>query len=338
MRWGVLLGSLGAMFMINVAKASGHTWLPAWARRSFALACVLMSNSAISAKAITYYYTDPQGTVLVVSDSDGGSVSESDYSPFGSVVLGQSSSGPAYAGHVDDVETALVYMQGRYMDPRVGRFISTDPKAPIAGDLGNFSRYAYANDNPYLFIDPDGRSPRLLGDLKLIRKNIVDAGNRVMVAITGLIKDRADKTEISASASLGARGAGISANKSLYNGGDSVSVESAGWKFAYEASLNVKTEIVSIDFSSDTAPSRFSYIGHMAGYEVIGGGVEVMYNKGGKLSVSVIAGTGAGESVWGGEVSMDMERQKMEEAQAEYMKDQEIRELMGIQPENNRLF
>jgi hypothetical protein len=48
------------------------------------------------------------------------------------------------------------YMQQRYYDPMIGRFLSVDPVTATSVG-GNFNRYWYANDNPYRFIDPDGR-------------------------------------------------------------------------------------------------------------------------------------------------------------------------------------
>lgn len=46
------------------------------------------------------------------------------------------------------------YMQQRYYDPMAGRFLSTDP---VAANAGSFNRYWYASNNPYKYIDPDGR-------------------------------------------------------------------------------------------------------------------------------------------------------------------------------------
>lgn len=37
------------------------------------------------------------------------------------------------------------------------RFVSTDPVQPKTNTGENFNRYYYANNNPYKFIDPDGR-------------------------------------------------------------------------------------------------------------------------------------------------------------------------------------
>lgn len=56
-----------------------------------------------------------------------------------------------------DKATGLNYMQQRYYDPGIGRFLSVDPVSTNASTGGNFSRYWYANNNPYRFTDPDGR-------------------------------------------------------------------------------------------------------------------------------------------------------------------------------------
>jgi RHS repeat-associated protein len=50
-----------------------------------------------------------------------------------------------------------MYMQARYYDPVIGRFYSNDPLG--FRDIHSFNRYAYANNNPYKYTDPDGRDP-----------------------------------------------------------------------------------------------------------------------------------------------------------------------------------
>jgi RHS repeat-associated protein len=53
-------------------------------------------------------------------------------------------------------------MQQRYYDPVVGRFYSNDPVDMLAhmrrgnNAANGFNRYAYANNNPYKYTDPDG--------------------------------------------------------------------------------------------------------------------------------------------------------------------------------------
>ena len=48
-------------------------------------------------------------------------------------------------------------MQARYYDPVIGRFYSNDPIG--FRDVHSFNRYAYANNNPYRYTDPDGQKP-----------------------------------------------------------------------------------------------------------------------------------------------------------------------------------
>lgn len=71
--------------------------------------------------------------------------------------MGTASAGPAYTGHVNDVDTGVIYMQARYYDPAIGRFLSMDPVALDGKNLFGFNRYAYGNNNPVMNIDPDGR-------------------------------------------------------------------------------------------------------------------------------------------------------------------------------------
>ncbi len=54
-------------------------------------------------------------------------------------------------------------MQARYYDPVIGRFYSNDPVGTLGHDsvTNGFNRYAYANNNPYKYVDPDGKLPVL---------------------------------------------------------------------------------------------------------------------------------------------------------------------------------
>jgi uncharacterized protein RhaS with RHS repeats len=53
-------------------------------------------------------------------------------------------------------------MQARYYDPVIGRFYSSDPVDAQTflkqGNVHGFNRYAYANNNPYRYKDPTGKS------------------------------------------------------------------------------------------------------------------------------------------------------------------------------------
>lgn len=124
---------------------------------SWWISLLLLLCSAAHAGTRHYYYTDPQGTVLAKADAQGNIVATYDYAPYGSQALGSPPNGPGYTGHVNDPDTGFVYMQARYYDPTTGRFLSVDPVTPKSGNIFNFNRFIYANDNPIVNIDPDGR-------------------------------------------------------------------------------------------------------------------------------------------------------------------------------------
>ena len=79
------------------------------------------------------------------------------YRPFGETVEPPKND-IGFTGHKFDTDLNLSYMQARYYDPVIGRFYSNDPVG-FTGSPNSFNRYAYANNNPYKYIDPDGNSP-----------------------------------------------------------------------------------------------------------------------------------------------------------------------------------
>ena len=104
----------------------------------------------------TYQHTDALGSPVVMTDANRGPV-RYEYEPYGK---GGPPDEPGYTGHVLDGATGLLYMQQRYYDPQIGRFLSVDPVTANSGTGANFNRYKYASNNPYRFFDPDGRQER----------------------------------------------------------------------------------------------------------------------------------------------------------------------------------
>jgi RHS repeat-associated protein len=111
-------------------------------------------------KTSTYLHTDPLGSPVARSTA-ARAVTRINYAPYGRMVPGMTADGTSndinYTGHAFDSATGLVYMQQRFFDPVLGRFMSTDPMGTDRGTGWNFNRYNYSANNPYRFVDPDGR-------------------------------------------------------------------------------------------------------------------------------------------------------------------------------------
>lgn len=116
---------------------------------------------------VKYQHTDALGSPVAESNQSGVVTNRISYDPYGGLISGTVGS-VGYTGHVMDPGTGLTYMQQRYYDPASGIFLSADPVAADGYSGALFNRFAYANNNPYKYTDPDGRffkelSEKLLG-------------------------------------------------------------------------------------------------------------------------------------------------------------------------------
>jgi RHS repeat-associated protein len=107
--------------------------------------------------AIRYQHTDGLGSVIAESVAGPQIYPLEKYTAYGEVVDGVQSEGHGYTGHQSDPAGNVVYMQQRYYDPVIGRFLSADPVAVDVENGDNFNGYQYARNNPFRNLDPDGR-------------------------------------------------------------------------------------------------------------------------------------------------------------------------------------
>ena len=61
-----------------------------------------------------------------------------------------------YRGYYYDSDLKMYYLQTRYYDPVMCRFISPDAHVNANGDLVGFNMYAYCSNNPIMYVDPTG--------------------------------------------------------------------------------------------------------------------------------------------------------------------------------------
>ncbi|SOD56024.1 RHS repeat-associated core domain-containing protein [Pseudoxanthomonas wuyuanensis] len=137
--------------------ATGLHSIMSMAVRAVVAALLWLLALSTSAQTVRYIHTDALGSVAVVTDQNRNVVERREYEPYGRQLTPAIKDGPGYTGHVQDAATGLTYMQQRYYDPGIGRFLSVDPITALSSPAGMFNRYKYAANNPYGFKDPDGR-------------------------------------------------------------------------------------------------------------------------------------------------------------------------------------
>ena len=130
--------------------------------------------AALIGEEVIYYHNDALGSPIVATGEEGGVLWREAYSPYGSRLLLESreqscDAGPCapiesiwdekhwYTGKLEETRTGIQYFGARWYEPELGRFLSVDPLQFQDENPFSFNRYAYANGNPYRFIDPDGR-------------------------------------------------------------------------------------------------------------------------------------------------------------------------------------
>jgi RHS repeat-associated protein len=130
-------------------------------RACFSSACSDWSDTLVwnvPHESITYYHVDALGSVVAATDEAGDLLFQEHYDPYGARIFGSASETNSlwYTGKEFDEDTGLTYLGSRWYDPRVGRTLGVDPANVSAEPINSFNRYAYADNNPYRYIDPDG--------------------------------------------------------------------------------------------------------------------------------------------------------------------------------------
>ena len=116
-----------------------------------------------------WYITNLQGDILYVVNSAGTPIGSYTYSPYGdftATVLSSSDSTAfsanhlTYRGYYYDAETGLYYLNARYYDPQVGRFVSADTAGILGVSPGSASNdknlFTYCDNNPIVRVDDGG--------------------------------------------------------------------------------------------------------------------------------------------------------------------------------------
>jgi len=136
--------------------------------QKFVLTVVIILSTLVSINAnaergyTTYLHNDLLGSPTFATDASGSIIWAENYRPYGEKLINSPASSDNdiwFTGQLHDDESGLTYMGARYYDPYIGRFMAMDPAGFDINEVESFNRYAYANNNPYKYVDPNGESP-----------------------------------------------------------------------------------------------------------------------------------------------------------------------------------
>ncbi len=127
--------------------------------------CAEGTPSTVAYNGTTYYYaTNLQGDVTAILDSTGAAVVTYTYDAWGKLLSTDGTMASTlgavnplrYRGYTYEPESELYYLQSRFYDPNLRRFISPDAFSSTGqGILGN-NMFAYCPNNPVNYSDPTG--------------------------------------------------------------------------------------------------------------------------------------------------------------------------------------
>ena len=100
---------------------------------------------------VYYYITNLQGDVMRIVDASQNIVTSYDYDPYGKVISATGTLANInplrYRGYVYDTETGFYYLQSRYYDPAVGRFLNADSYATTGQGIIGCNMFAYCGND-----------------------------------------------------------------------------------------------------------------------------------------------------------------------------------------------
>ena len=138
---------------------------------------------SVNYNGTTYYYvTNIQGDVVAIANASGVEQVQYTYgawgqlfSTTGTLATTLGANNPLrYRGYVYDTETGLYYLQSRYYNPDVGRFINKDNYPCTGQGFSGNNMFAYCGNNPVNRKDAGGYAWETIWDIVSLATSVVE--------------------------------------------------------------------------------------------------------------------------------------------------------------------
>ena len=143
--------NLNEPYAVNYSTDNGSTWETFYYVRNLQGDIIKILNA--SGEVVARYKYDSWGLSLGIDDGTGESIAEDSIGKLNPL---------RYRGYIYDAETGFYYLNSRYYDPEIGRFVNSDIDDSIIGDVASFFQYGlftYCWNNPIRMLDEEGNIP-----------------------------------------------------------------------------------------------------------------------------------------------------------------------------------
>ena len=132
-----------------------------------------VKTDGTKSETLYYYVTNLRGDVIGISNGDGVMRANYQYDAWGNLLSAVDNAGNTqvnqdhicwlnplrYRGYAYDKETGLYYLQSRYYDPVICRFINGDQTVDTGAGLLGTNMFSYCDNDPVNLIDSSGCAP-----------------------------------------------------------------------------------------------------------------------------------------------------------------------------------
>ena len=177
--------------------APGYTCVYIYDESGSIIGAKYISTAAGSTWQIYFFEKNLQGDVIAVYSDTGTKLISYRYDAWGNTTTTYHNSGAStlaannritYRGYYYDTDLGMYYLQSRYYDAKICRFINADGYVSTGQGILGYNMFAYCNNNPVNYVDYSGQ----LSVSTLVAVILFGVG--VIVALTSSSTDAQDKT------------------------------------------------------------------------------------------------------------------------------------------------